>query len=705
MKRTLPVFIIFLIIAQLNAISQTIIKGVVKNKAGEAMIGVNIYIKDSYDGASTDANGQFEFEAYDNGQAILVASMISYKVFNKKVELNGDTIICNPIMETKLSKTNAVTVSAGSFEAGDEKKAVILSSLDIVTTAGAGADIMAAMQTLPGANMSGGNTGLYVRGGSGREAVTIIDGLEVPHPYYSAVPDISSRGRFSPIMFQGTYFSSGGYSAEYGQGMSSALVLNSIDLPPRSFTSLGLMTLGMELGHTEKWENTSIGVTGGYYNLGPHTSLLKQNVDWDKAPIGSNVSMMFRHKTSETGILKMYSLYDFGSVSIFNTDPDRPGEKIPFSMDNNNIFSNISYKEALDEDWFFFGALSFSWNDDDIDTDGANIGVMDRVIQGKVKANRMIGEISSINFGAEFRNYQYENAFNNFAMETNENFSAAFAEADLYFSEDLIFRAGLRGEYSELIKASNFAPRLSFAYKTGENSQFSLAYGQFFQKAPLDYIRAGNIRDYEKASHFIANYQTIGDKRIFRIEAYYKDYHNLIKTVPDTSLNGTGDAKGIDVFWRDKETLDFCDYWISYSYTDTERRYLYYPVSVMPDYATKHNFNIVFKRWIPSIATSLSLTYNFASGRPYFNPNNDEFLADFTDDYHKLSISASYLTQIFDAFTIVVLSVDNVFGRENVFSYRYSADGQTRLPVLASENISAFFGIFISLGRDNTEDI
>ena len=695
---------IFIILGQeLN--SQTIISGKVTDAYGKPVAGANIYIKDSYDGTTSANDGSFKFEAWDEGKAVLLVSILSFKTYSQELVLEGKPLKIEVALEEEASRTEAVTVSAGAFEAGDAKKAVILNSLDIVSIAGAGADIMAAMSTLPGANLSGGNTGLYVRGGSGREAVTIIDGLEVPHPYYSNVPDVSSRGRFSPFLFQGTYFSSGGYSAEYGQGMSSALILNSIDLPEQSFTSISLMTIGADLGHTERWENTSLGMNASYYNLQPAEYFSDMTMEWDKAPIGGEAAMTFRHKTSETGMLKSYSIFSHGSASVYIVDADAPDGKSIFDNENNNFFNNITYKEVLGKDWMLFSALSYTYNRDANKNEYADFTAMDNVLQGKVKFSKLIGDLSGINFGGEYRKYDYDNGYNEYKMSYDENFAAAFVESDLYLNKDIVVRAGARGEFSEMVDEWNLAPRLSFAYKTGENSQFSLAYGQFYQKPPIDYLHNGALNDYEKASHYIANFQSLGDKQTFRIEAFYKNYDNLIKTIPDTNLNGKGDAKGIDIFWRDKGLFEYSDYWISYSYTDTEREYLDYPVMAMPDYATKHNLNIVFKYFIPAVSTSFGITYNYASGRPYYNPNNNDFLSDMTDDYHKLSFSASYITALFGSFTVIYLSVDNILGRNNVFSYRYSADGTRRYAVTATETRSVFFGFFTSFGRDNTEDL
>jgi hypothetical protein len=65
-----------------------------------------------------------------------------------------------------------------------------------------------------------------------------------------------------------------------------------------------------------------------------------------------------------------------------------------------------------------------------------------------------------------------------------------------------------------------------------------------------------------------------------RLETYYKKYQDLIKTTTDfyrpiaVNNNGSGYAKGVELFWRDKKSLKNIDYWVSYSYLDSKRDYL-----------------------------------------------------------------------------------------------------------------------------------
>src|ERR1700754_2623053 len=214
--------------------AQTLVSGTVKDGKGHPLRGASVTIKDSYDGATADSLGNFHFKTAETGAKTLVVSNIGYNAVEQPITLAGTPIELRLVMKESLSELKAVTITAGSFTAGDAKRGAVLSSLDIATTAGSNADITAAVKTLPGAQQVGEQEGLFVRGGAGYETKQFIDGTMVNNPYYSSVPDLAQRGRFSPFLFKGTVFSTGGYSALYGQALSSALILETIDIPVRS---------------------------------------------------------------------------------------------------------------------------------------------------------------------------------------------------------------------------------------------------------------------------------------------------------------------------------------------------------------------------------------------------------------------------------------------------------------------------------------
>jgi hypothetical protein len=689
--------------------SQTRINGRVIDTDNQPLPGANVFIKDSYDGVSSNEDGSFSFITEEEGAAILVVSFVGYKTTEENIQLSWNDINIEIVLEEEAKELGAVVISAGSFEASDENKAVILRPLDIVTT-GSDADIYSALETLPGTQQIGETEGLFVRGGSSAETVTIIDEMVVQKPFYTSVPDIPSRGRFSPFLFKGIMFSTGGYSAKYGQALSSALILNTQDLADQTLTAINLMILGLGGAHVQRWENSSFAIEGAYYNLGPYFNLIDQRPEWDTAPVGIEGSMNYRLKTSKTGMLKAFGSFSYGDLALYSENLDDLSKKDYTRVRSDNYYSNLSYREILSDEWTLFAGASFSLDKDKFELNADNIKQDEILNQGRIAVTKQVFNSSFITFGGEVQNAIYKNNINGLQVDLDELFLAGFLETDIFFTNDFAARIGVRGEHSKVLDKFNLAPRISLAYRLGTYDQLNFAYGKFYQTPFKDFLIQTTNFNFENSSHYILNYQHISDERTFRIEAYYKDYNNLAKGTIFTypyiifppvpfSNDGSGYAKGVDIFWRDRETFDLTDYWLSYSYLDTKRDFINFPTLATPTFATPHTFSAVIKHWVPAITTSLGITYTFATGRPYYNPNNPEFLGDRAKSYNNLSINLSYLTTVFNNFTVIFFSIDNILGFENIFGYNYSTDGTVRRPVEPTATRAFFLGMFISVGQ------
>ncbi|MBC8033540.1 MAG: TonB-dependent receptor, partial [Chitinophagaceae bacterium] len=295
-----------------------------------------------------------------------------------------------------------------------------------------------------------------------------------------------------------------------------------------------------------------------------------------------------------------------------------------------------------------------------------------------------------------------------------EHFNAVFAETDIYVTNDLAAKLGTRYEYSSVLQKTNIAPRASLAYKLGKG-QASLAYGIFYQKPERGYLLFKSNMEYQRADHYIINYQKISSGYTFRTEVFYKQYYDLTTTSPDTSNNGSGKAKGIEFFWRDKKTLKDVDYWISYSFLDTKRNYLNYPVTLTPNFAARHTASLVVKKFVTKLKTQFNGSYSFATGRPYYRfgyDNDNKYVV--TDqgrtiNYNNLSFSVNYLPRIgrqdSKTFIVWVFSVTNVLGSKQIFNYNYSYNGSRKEPITPPAGRFIFLGCFLSFGVDRSDDI
>jgi len=274
-------------------------------------------------------------------------------------------------------------------------------------------------------------------------------------------------------------------------------------------------------------------------------------------------------------------------------------------------------------------------------------------------------------------------------------------------------KLGVRGEHSSFLANSNLAPRIALAYKSSEKGQFSLAYGDFYQNPLAESLKFDSNLDFEKTSHYILNYQYLSDGKTFRAEAYYKDYDALVKfdtEMPqfDSEFNnlGNGYASGIDIFWRDNKSIKNLDYWASYSYLNTARDFRNFEERARPNFAPAHNLSLVTKYWIEDWRSQLGVSYAYGSGRPYDNPNTEEFLAEKTKAYNSINLSWAYLIS---QQKILFFSVSNITGFKNVNGYQY-ADAPNMDGIFDRRTIrptaDAFFlvGFFWTISDDKSDN-
>jgi hypothetical protein len=711
MKKLL-LFILLLNGAEISA--QTLLTGKVTDKKGHALPGANVLLKGTYDGATTDTLGKFEFKTFEKDSVFLLASYVGYEPWEQRISLQGKAQAFTIKLEESASELNTVVITAGSFEASDEKRMTMLKPLDIVTTAGAAADITGVMQLLPGAQRVGEQAGLFVRGGSGLETKVVIDGMIVQNPFFSSLPDVQQRGRFNPFMFKGTAFSTGGYSAQYGQALSSVLLLNTTDQTSNNGLGVSLNMASAGLNYDVANEKQSLSVVGYYGNLKPLFALVKQNVEWTRAPEFTGSSVTYRLKTSKTGLLKTYGMYSDSRLGMVTQAPLDNETRTGIKLHNRNAFTTSTYTDRFAEGrWLLNSGFSYSHNSDETTFDGSNFGGSDERIQGRAVLTRVFEKNNTLLFGTEIHRINLQTAYNGQGYALHDTYAAAFAESELYLSRKLAGRVGLRSEYSSLLNRFNLAPRLSFAFKTGEYSQVSLAAGQFFQNPDYRYLYTNSDLNFERADHLIVNYQIIKNKRTFRIEGFYKNYAQLVREFTGQSFDanpyrfpwgsttngGNGYAQGFDVFWRDQKSIKNFDYWVTYSYVDTKRLFQQFQQAATPTFVSNHNASLITKRWFEKITTSTSVTYSYTSGRPYYNPNSATFLTDLTPPVHNLSLSASKIMNIKGNFTVLYLSVDNLLNTRNVFTYRYTPDGKTRYAVGPQSYRSFFVGMQIMLSK------
>lgn len=707
-----------ILMAHWSSFSQSVLTGKVMDQQRNALPGASIYIQNTLDGTSSNAEGIYTLTTTEKGEHILVVSMIGYETIQQSVRLEDKANTFNFTLKEAVSQLDEVVISAGNIEATNDRKVAVLRPLDIVTTAGAAGDIIGAIQTLPGTTRVGEQTGLFVRGGDASEAAVVIDGMVVQNFFTSDVPGVAQLSRFSPFQFKGTAFSSGGYSARYGQALSSILELNSNDMPSKGTINAGVTMAGVFASAAKLFKNNSLEVTGNYTNVAPFYAFAKTNFDFYKAPEGGSGSVRWVAQNGDKRIFKM--LVSGGAYTSGTEIPDmsNAGARYRFGLQNKNVYLNSSYSVQIHPRLRSYTTASFSQNEDRNNLGTSLSNTEEWRLQARSELDFDLSEQIQVVVGTEWQRFTLQRSFDSFRSDFYETQGVFYAEMEWKPFPKFGMKTGVRAENSFLLDRKSVSPRLSAALKTGKHSQVSLASGIFYQNPNNRYLVAAKVPDLQQSVHYIANYQWITDQQTFRVEGYYKSYNQLVRELgapynPNTyrfvntpiDNSGNGYAQGVDIFWRDRALIKNLDYWISYSWVDTQRLFENFPSKATPSFISNHNINVIAKYFIESLKLNISATYSYATGRPYYNPNNPQFLQDRALDYENVSMNISYVTSIKKVFAVFYIGADNLLDRHNVFGYRYSSDGSARYPIEPPIYRSFFVGMNFSLSAFNRDEL
>jgi len=707
-----------------NSYSQSTLTGKVTDRKGNSIAYAGVFIQNSQDGGMTDTLGLFSFTTKENGNKIITISVVGYEPLQYPITLDNKEYPLEFKLKDAFNTLNEVVINAGTIDANNDRAIAVLRPLDIVTTAGAmSMGLAGAIQTLPGVEHNGGDqTGLFVRGGDASETSFIVDGLTVQNAFLSGPPGVGQRSRFNPFQFKGTSFSTAGYSARYGQALSSVIDLQTNDLPEKTTFSTGLSFAGVNASGSKLINsNNAIEFTGYYLNFSPLYNTAQTNYNFFQPPQGEGFSTRFVSKLSDKDYFKMSLTYGLTQSGTEVPDPNNFQNLVRFNVQNENTLLNTSYTHFITDKLKNYTAVSFSNNTDENQWSGYQQHNNDSRMQGRSELKYYGSDNFNLLGGVEIQRYSYSQHFDTLFKSFDETLSASYLEGEYKPVRWFAIKPGIRAEYSQILARGNLSPRLAFAVKLGANSQISMASGMFYQSPQTQYLLFGYRPDFQEATHYMANYQWTKGDRTFRIEGYYKSYAQLIREygsiytpnpyrfyfnpLPQVDNSGNGYAQGIDVFWRDKILIKNFDYWISYSYVDTKRLYQNYLTSATPDYVSNHNLSLVAKYYIEPIRTNISATYSYASGRPYYNPSSPVFFGDRAPDYNNLALTISYITTIKKLFTVFYLAADDITNTKNVLGYRYSFNGQDKSPIVPPLYRTFFIGVNISLSPFKKEEL
>ncbi len=536
------------------------LKGTVLDiETGSPIVGASVLVVGTDRGAATDNSGIFRIASLPVGSYSVRVNSIGYDPTTRTdvIIRAGRTTNIEARLLVKLTEVEGVTVDAGYFSDSptEPTSSNSFSSEEIRRAPGSAGDVSRIMFSLPStAKVNDQVNNLIVRGGSPTENSFYLDNIEIPninhYPLFG-----TSGGPISLIntdFIKDVTFSAGGFSAAYGDRLSSVMALSfregnrdEYDLQADlNFAGFGLIGEG------------PINAGRGSWMLSARRSYLDLLVD----AIGTGVvprysdyqgklvyDLSARHQLSLLGVL---------GIDYINFERED-------AIEEGNVTDGWSdgYEYAVGTNWrYLWGNSGYSNTSLSYLATRAKSNHFESATGNElVKANNLDGaaqlrnvnfyrlsEHNAIEFGTDLKyeldSYDfYLSEYTNYFGDTIPSVTVkdeiesprvgGFASWIFKPTQRLTATLGARYDYYEYTENSSLSPRTAISYQLSEQTKVNAAFGIYSQTVPIVLLSQQesnrNLKD-PMAYHYILGIDhMLSDDTRWRLEGYYKWYENF----------------------------------------------------------------------------------------------------------------------------------------------------------------------------------
>lgn len=590
----------------------------------------------------------------------------------------------------------AVVVEGGT-RMDDTRSAVALTRIDVLTTPGGTADIMQAFQTGPGATRAGEGSDLYVRGGDPAESPVFVDGARLFYPGRYETLNGASFGILDAQVLQQAYFSSGGFSARYGDALSGVLDVRTLGRPDTRIVQLNANTV--QVG--TRIDLPSSPNTGAWASLRATDARLMMSMhgrgdEFDRAPAALEGMLGAAWEPRVGSEVKLVAMADEDALG---REVEAYGYTGTFRSRGSNRLAALSGRTLLGDGRVALrGALSASRRETRF-----TFGVLDRTRADRGATARVDADVSlagggRVSFGAEgawmdARESGTEPASDRLApgspsAEVDGGADArhvgGYVEAERALSPSLALIAGVRADRLPGEDAWSADPRLALAYRTGDWT-LRLAGGVFHQgrwrtkyRVPDAGAPSGTPT---RAEHAVVGIERAGEPSL-KVEGYLKRYGGYVADGEGPRVTA-GRVAGVDAIVRWSESRRLTG-WITYGWLDG-RVDLEDGSTVPSAVDVRHSLTGV-ARWSVAPRWELGSTLRLGTGRPFTDVAGGETDGDGRvspvygsihgsrmPNYARLDGRVSRYLPMRAGVGVVYLEMLNLLDRQNVAGYTYGA--------------------------------
>jgi len=703
------------------------VKGTVRDTTGLPLPGATVEIDNSLVAVS-DAKGYFEIALVSGARHQAIVKLPGFDPHESVLEVSQGVRLDIVLAISAVQEQITVTPTPPSPEE-EVTRPFLLQPVQVYRTPGADADLFRALQTLPGVSAPDDGAGLFVRGGDVSEVLVSLDDAVIAHPYRHETPTGGFRGTVDPLLISGLSFSTGGFSARYGNALSGVLDLQGLERPDARQTTATFGLAGVSASIVAP-VGDRFGVRGAF-NRTLTRLLFAVNGSprsFDPPPEGWDGSAGFTWNLGRRGRLKSFALMQ----------RDRLGVGIEQDAFTGLLQSSTAHR-FVGTRWdgpLGGWAASASFGSDDYRR-RTNVGILDRTVTDRVASWRIdlspppagavewrVGANGSLTEasiagrvpvrGGDLGGVAGDARFD---AAVDDWFGGAYLEGTTHVGA-VSATIGARADRFGLARATTIDPRLNVRIGLGRAHALRLAAGVYHQAPSPSYYdreRGAARLPPMRALHYVAGYETGREAEglYLRAEGFVKTYADLPleDDVRGYRADGYGSARGVDLFvqWLSSRlevrgTASWLRAKRRWTPVDQRERY------DLPDGTWTPDFEI--PSWVQIITTvplsngvSVSASWRSAAGRPHTpivagRATGDRFLPVFGSvnserlpRYERLDLSSSWLIPAGDGAVIFFLSVDNVLGRANFFNYVYAPDYASRQPVVNAAPRAMYVGV------------
>ncbi len=648
--------------------------------SNEPLPFVNIVVKGSMVGTTSDLDGKFTFTGLAPGFITLQASFVGYEMgLSSEIQVtNANTSYLDIKLNPKDTQIKEVVVRASPFRKTQESPVSLqrIGVSEIETSPGSNRDLAKVIRSFPGVGSGASfRSDIIIRGGGPSESRFYLDGMEIPNINHFATQGASGGpvGIINADFINGVNFYSGAFPANRGNALSGVFEFSQMDGNPDKLKFRG--TFGAS--------EISLTVDGPVTNNSTlifsarrsYLSFLFSLIELPFLPTFTDYQMKYKIKLTpkdELSIISIGALDEF-KLNMNIKDPTPAQEFILTNIPVNEQWSYAiggvykHYKEKSFQTIVLsrnmLNNVTFKYPDND-ESRPKVLDYNSQEIENRFRYenNTRLGDFKLIyGLSGEFAKYnnntnsqiyadgrlidiQYSTDFNLFKWGAFGQVSKTFLDARLVGSVGVRMDANnYSASMSNMLKQTS--PRLSLSYSLTDAFSLNMNAGRYFQLpayTTLGYknsegvlINKENDLKYIQADHLILGLQyQPKDNILTSLEGFYKYYTNYPFSVRDSlslaskgadfgvigdeevTSTGEGRAFGFEVLNRTK-LEETLKLNLIFSYTFVVSQYQNIFGDFLPtSWDSKHIINITAFKGFKN-NWSAGLKWRFVGGTPY----------------------------------------------------------------------------------------